>query len=209
MNPGPFAAATTSAAGALWGTEPTEPGEILGWTLSLTGAAPVATSPVTLAGGEFVSSLGAAASTLPSSVGNSFFGPAAPGWMLIGGSLDGSDDLLLSAFDPSKGTLGTPTSVAVSGWQQSGGVTNASLFVDGQGTALVAFAQSVGSAGPNLYFTSAAAGASPSAACEAVPPVKNSGLSLYVDQNPYGPSLTGSGHLLVTYDEPATVSLAE
>jgi hypothetical protein len=208
--PGPFAAATTSGAGALWGAVPTEPGEIFGWTFSLGGGAPAVTSPARLPGGEHVSTLVAAAPTVPSSVGDSFFGTASPGWMLIGGSLDGSFDVLLSAFVPTTGALGPPMSVAVPGWQESSGVTNASLFVDGQGTALVAFTQSVGSAGPNLFFSTAEAGAAPSTACYAVPPVANSGLALYVDQNPYGPALvTGSGHLLVSYDAPATISLAE
>jgi hypothetical protein len=196
---GPFAAATGTSGGALWATEPNQPGDVFAWTLALGGGAPVAVPAVTLPGSESVASLGIAAATIPSSSGDSFFGTASPGWMLIGGSLDGSDDLLLTPFSPATGILGTLTSVAVSGWQGSTGVTSSSLFVDLQGDALVAFDQSVGNAASNLYFSSAAPGGMPSASCYAIPPLTNGGmLSLYV----------GASDLVVGYDAPATVSLA-
>jgi hypothetical protein len=209
--PGPLVGATAAGGGALWATESVEPGEIFDWTFSPGGGTPSAGATATLPSGEEVLSLATAASAVPSSAGSSFFGAASAGWMLIGGGLDNSADVLLATFNPTTGAVGTPTSVAVSGWQDSNGVSASKLFVDSSGTALVAFSQAVGSTATNLYLSSAKAGGTPADACDPIAPVSGGPvLSLYVDQVPYGPSvLTGSGRLVVSYDAPATVSLAE
>jgi hypothetical protein len=91
----------------------------------------------------------------------------------------------------------------VAGWQQSAGVSSPDLLVDTSGTALVAFTQSAGSDGPNLYFTSAAAGGKAGAACAPMPVVTGSAAPLFTLD------AEGSGRILAVRNMPATAALAK